>query len=290
MHIEKVMLASSRGLVIWVALTGILSTFSLMSFACSGGNARLAVLQDNMHNYWQSVSYVLDGAVPSAKPLHGKQYGIASNETEHFNTKQASVALVSALLEPLGVTARADYTLPRARALRELEMGDVDLVVGLTRQAGPENLYYLQPAIGLIEQRLFVRADTQFSVVSWTDLQPLVGGILDGANFGHLFDVFAARNLRLEAVSTRQQNIERLLLGRIDYLFDYEASMAEWILREDYSARVKMLPFQQLSLPLYVVISKESPCYSHRTILAKQLRSLRASESWRHFAVSSQRL
>lgn len=269
--------------------------FSASAFACSAGNVKLAAPQDHAHFYWQgfqgaSVGGALGSSQYAGTSAHEQaksrvSQGVASSDT----TRGAYVHLAEALFAPLEVVPRFDQTLPWKRALKQLESGDLDVVIGLSRQHASDTVYYLQPAIGGATPRIFLRSDSEFTFSGWTSLKPMVGGALKTARFGPAFDAFAARNLELERVATRAQNLEKLLQGRVDYIIDHDIAMQQWLSREPYASQVKAQPSALFSLPLYVVISKASACYAHRERLTEQLRSLVASGQWRQFQAKAHR-
>jgi len=128
-------------------------------------------------------------------------------------------ALVEMLFTELGYQVEfvADYNWKRC--LREVELGNADIVVAAYHIASRE--HYLafsstplvdDPAVLFVHRK---RAQQPF------DLQQLVGqrvGLLLGDSWGEQLDSFLEQYTRIEYVSRNRQNFAKLAMGRIDYM------------------------------------------------------------------------
>jgi polar amino acid transport system substrate-binding protein len=128
-------------------------------------------------------------------------------------------ALVSRIFGHLGHTVRFDAIGNWKRCLLEVGEGRADIVVAAYHTREREDRFAFSTQYLVADPiSLFVRRDRAFPFGTWDDLLGHPVGLLLGDSFGDRFDRYADEHLRVERVSSAQQNFGKLVLGRIDFM------------------------------------------------------------------------
>ena len=138
-----------------------------------------------------------------------------------------TTAIVKAAFRAVGHTSDVDF-IPWARALKEVEEGKADVVMGAYHNKEREQIYHFSDPIYFLELGLIARPGLGVSKYeSLRDLTPYSIGISRGFANSEEFD--AANYLNKQAATFPNLNIRKLFRGRIDMavmnfdLFRYEA-------------------------------------------------------------------
>lgn len=140
----------------------------------------------------------------------------------------ASIELLKLVIPP-GIKLKP-VVAPWKRTLKLAESGEIDLLVSL--RITPERLRFLRftrhrsfpnPIV------IFVRKERAFAFSSWSTLKPLLGGVSMGDRFGGDFDEYLQQELRVETAATMENNFQKLLSGRIDYVVTSRYVGESWI-------------------------------------------------------------
>lgn len=116
------------------------------------------------------------------------------------------------------------------RCLLEVEEGRIDIVVAAYRTSERMKKFAFTTQHLVADSIvLFVRRDRQFEFAKWGDLDGKTVGLLLGDSFGERFDRFAEAHLKVERVSRSEQNVRKLVLGRIDFM---PIGLGTWRLQE----------------------------------------------------------
>ena len=141
--------------------------------------------------------------------------------------KGLTTAIVKAAFKAVGHTSDVDF-IPWARALKEVEEGKADVVMGAYHNKEREEIYHFSDAIYFLELGLIARPGLGVSKYqSLRDLTPYSIGISRGFANSEEFD--AANYLNKQVATFPNLNIRKLFRGRIDMavmnfdLFRYEA-------------------------------------------------------------------
>jgi len=189
----------------------------------------------------------------------------------------ANVDLLKQIANELELKIDVIYSGPWARAQDEVRTGRVDLLLGafLTVQR-LEHMDYIHPAFFSTPSVVWVHKGKGFPYGGWDDLRGHTGGTLVNNSFGQQFDTFAKANLTLEEVPSLTQALQKLLLGRTDYVL-YERYPAVAIagslgLLNDIEALDPPLSSEKL----YLTLSHNSACNEPwlRGQLAKKMTEL----------------
>jgi len=131
----------------------------------------------------------------------------------------ATVDLLKAVAEDLGVGIEVIYAGPWSRAQEEVRTGRVDMLAGAFLTVPRlETMDFVHPAFLSTPSVVWVRKGREFPYASWADLQGRTGDTLVNNSFGQAFDAYARDNLTLEGVSSLSQAFQKLLLERTDYV------------------------------------------------------------------------
>lgn len=173
----------------------------------------------------------------------------------------ANADLLKHLAKELGVAVEILYTGPWSRAQEEARTGRVDLLAGaFLTLPRLEVMDYVHPAFYFTPSVVWVHRGAEFPYAGWEDLRGRKGDTLVNNSFGQQFDTFAKDNLALEGVSSLTQALQKLLLGRTDYVL-YERypgqALAETLGMQD---DLLVLDPPISSEGLYLTLSHNSAC------------------------------
>ena len=167
--------------------------------------------------------------------------------------------VVRQLFSELGHEVRTEALGNWKRCLLEVQEGRIDIVVGAYRTAErAKRLAFSTQYLIADPIVLFVRRDRQFAFSQWNDLGGKTVGLLLGDSFGDRFDRFAERRLKIERVSSSEQNVRKLVLGRIDFM---PVGLPTWRLqgqRLGYGEEIIRLPEPLVTEYYYVAVRRGS--------------------------------
>lgn len=192
----------------------------------------------------------------------------------------ANADLLQQIGKELGLQVDILYSGPWAQAQDEVRSGRVDLLAGAFLSVRRlESMDYIHPAPFSTASVVWVRKSQGFPYSAWDDLRGRSGGALVHDRFGPQFDAFAKANLSLEEEPSLTQALQKLLLGRTDYvLYERYPGMA-------FAGSLGMLDdLEALEPPissegLYLTLSHNSACNEPwlRGQLAKKMTELAAA-------------
>ncbi|MCC4118046.1 transporter substrate-binding domain-containing protein [Aromatoleum toluclasticum] len=134
----------------------------------------------------------------------------------------------------LGHEVRTEAVGNWKRCLLEVQEGRIDIVVSAYRTSARERrLAFSEEPLVADPVVLFVRRDRQFPFAQWSDLAGKTMGLLLGDSFDERFDRFAEARLKVERVSSSEQNVRKLMLGGIDFM---PVGLRTWRLQGQWSA------------------------------------------------------
>lgn len=155
--------------------------------------------------------------------------------------------------------------LPLLRLGAKLKDGSIDGTLGFVHSLkGKKYLYYAVPPLYMAQPILIVRNDNPLKkIMSINDIQGYNIGlaVTSGGVFTPFLDMHRDK-FSLEAVGGDawvEQNIKKLLIGRIDAIFDRQEYTFPFIAKMTHTYdRIKVLPIPDPKTPMYVVFSKAS--------------------------------
>ena len=177
--------------------------------------------------------------------------------------KGSTIAIVQSALADLGIESRTVGDIPWKRVLKNAGQGDIDIIVGVRKtQERNEYLEFIEPAITPAVQALFYHVDREVKYERWRDLQSLTGSVVLGSSFGKDFDFFLLQNLDVERVETMEQNFQKLIRNRVDYILGPYATTTLFLEKEGLETQIVTNRKPIVVLDEYIAVSKASPCVS----------------------------
>lgn len=150
--------------------------------------------------------------------------------------------------------------MPWKRILKSLEVGSLDMVLGIYHTEERQLYLAYTPAFMQNEGRVYTLSDRTFSISSLNNLVGRIGDLPLGGSFGDHFDDFARRNLNLSYVDNKEQRIERLMKRYSDYFVSDQLD-TDWHLRQHgLEERIVALPYTVSQNPVHLAISRRSAC------------------------------
>lgn len=186
-------------------------------------------------------------------------------DAEAAKPKGASIAYFEALASQIGVGVEWVGPLPLLRLSEYLKNGELDGTLGFNKNAELELFfYYTDTPMYLAQPTFIVRKDNPLTQIrSIEDIRGYRIGlnVSIAGRYTPLIDEHRDV-LRLEGLGGEkwiEQNIKKLILGRVDAFFDRQPhSMLFVAARLDYTAQIKVLSLPDPPTPMYLVFSKAS--------------------------------
>lgn len=143
-------------------------------------------------------------------------YPPASWVTPNGRVEGVNAMVARQLLTSLGVTVDDQQNSNWQRCLKEVELGNVDVMAGYRNEQRMTFVQYLDTPIMLESINLFFPASKPLKFTDWDDLSDLRVGVLMGDSFGDEVDAALSQYPLLERVSSQHQNLLKLADGRLD--------------------------------------------------------------------------
>lgn len=148
---------------------------------------------------------------------------------------------------------------PFKRSINQLKSGEIDIFLALLKRPEREIfLYYCKPYIkNRTDRAFYLRKGQGKRIQSYNDLYGLQIGILRGVRLIPQFDNDS--KLIKQSVATHEQNLKKLIAGRIDTFVHTEIAIDYQIKTSGYQGKVEKSPFKFTEeQPTYFVISRKS--------------------------------
>ncbi|EPJ49532.1 MAG: hypothetical protein OFPII_00100 [Osedax symbiont Rs1] len=165
---------------------------------------------------------------------------------------------------------------PWKRMFQHLELGTIDIVLGVYKTKKRALIYNYSSAFLVNEARVFTRADKVFEFTHLKDLIGLKGDIPLGGSFGDHFDNFAKKHLQISELKAPSAIIRRLILGRSDFFVsDYHDAIQ--VINQELiasSEKIVALPLVIARNSVYFAMSKRSSCAALASTIFSTLQRL----------------
>lgn len=175
--------------------------------------------------------------------------------------------------------------LPWARAILEVRKGNYSAIVGAGRQEVPDFIFP-DSAFGKAEHTFYV---SEASALNWkfeglNSLKKVKLGAIRGYSYGSLNRNYIARNRKnrklVEIVSGEtglQQNIDKLLMGRIDVLIE-DHSVFSYYLREHHIQNTFQIRGVADTEEVYIAFSPRiTNAWKYSELISKGIKEMRTS-------------
>ena len=126
---------------------------------------------------------------------------------------------------------------PWKRCLKNMETGDSDVLLGVTKTAEREKfMTYTDPVV--VDRVVFFYVKEKhpngFSWANYGDLKEITIGTTAGYNYGEAFNAgVKEQGIKLDEGESETKNFEKLMAGRIDLFVCYEISGKYWVNAND---------------------------------------------------------
>ncbi|MBJ7550313.1 substrate-binding periplasmic protein [Marinomonas ostreistagni] len=184
-----------------------------------------------------------------------------------------NAAVIRALLQPLGVQVDDQQNSNWRRCLKEVELGNVDIISGFRTEARQNFMTFLDTPVINESIYLYYPVDAPVSFSSWEDLAGLRVGVLMGDSFGDGPDEALRRYPVLEQVSTQNQNLLKLADKRLDAVPMGKLSGQLQIASLGLQGRIGYTA-TDVSDYWYVGVSNRSPLHAWLPELNERLRQI----------------
>lgn len=177
------------------------------------------------------------------------------------------------------------YAGPWARVQKSVEQGQLDAFAGaFLTQERLNYADYLQPPLLQTTSKVWVHKERPFALNNLGDLKGRTGVTVINKSFGQTFDDFAKTELKIQQVGSVQQALKMLESKRVDY-FIYEEQPGLAYIDQFQTKNLVLLPYVISSEPLYLALSKRSPCNTEA--LKQQLSQALQQAAQNHWAEHS---
>lgn len=243
--------------------------------------------------FWLSASFGLnastlsssrqDVTVPPLKGLSELTVTVCGNSAyppvswvnNQGQTDGVNVAVMRLLLEPLGVTVDTRQNSNWRRCLKEVELGNVDILSGFKTKRRQEYAIFLDAPVIRETIYLYYPIKQPLNFTDWTALSGLRVGVLMGDSFGNEVDAALQEYPSLEFVSTQDQNLLKLADNRLDVVpmgkLSGQLDLQRLGLKEQIgSTETDVSDFW------YLAISKQSPLVPWLPLLNQRLNQVLA--------------
>ncbi len=164
--------------------------------------------------------------------------------------------------------------LPWRRVLKMAEQGDIDIIVGIREtEERRKYLTFLPTPLMDVSQNIFYLRGS--GIRSRNDLKGKAGGYISGTVFDPYFEEFAKNNLRLEGVSSLEQNLKKLARGRIQYLLSPLLPTIHYIKENNFDIDIAFIATPIYTTSERIAISKNSACLSQLEMMDSKLQALK---------------
>ncbi|BDX01422.1 hypothetical protein MACH16_01700 [Marinomonas pontica] len=191
----------------------------------------------------------------------------------HEEIDGVNVAVMRMLLEPLGVTIDAQQDSNWRRCLKEVELGNVDMLSGFKTDQRQTFMVYLDAPV--IREVIYLYYPIKHPLVfsGWEDMAGLRVGVLMGDSFGNEVDAALHEYPSLEFVSTQDQNLLKLADNRLDVVPMGKLSGQLDVHRLGLEGKIGYTE-TDVSDFWYLAISKKSPLLKWLPFLNQRLNTL----------------
>lgn len=154
---------------------------------------------------------------------------------------------------PIAITA-----IPFARRIKEVELGRLDIIVGLQKTESRQDAFiYIHPSYESLSYRFFSLSENSHEFKRYEDLKGKLIGVNRHSKYFKPFD--HDKHVRKFETKNLEQNIKLILYGRIDLFIHYKESTLPKLKELGVTEQINEIPYQPESInEYYIAISKYS--------------------------------
>lgn len=198
------------------------------------------------------------------------------NEGNHIHG--ASIESINIILSELGIKAEQKIVGPWKRILRNIEKGNIDLVLSLRKTTERENyIDYLKIPFHENPTGIFTLKSSALIINKKNDFNGLSGVISLGDKFGDSFDNFIINNLNTHTVGGLKSGFDMLLKNRVNFFITGLYPGKGYLIKNKILNKFKIQRFSIPSGHIYHGFSKKSPCRYLAPLIEKSLLRIKKS-------------
>jgi len=188
------------------------------------------------------------------------------SKDESPNASGIAYDLSRYIAQQLNLPIKIDDKTPWARSMRNLELGEIDMIAGAYFTKERNATFLMSQAFSQDTLSLYVKKGLDFPFNSLEDLIDKRVDIRRGSSNGQTFDEFARNRLNpllLNTVDNYEQLFLRLDRFRTDYVI-LDTYTGNQVLKK-LGLQGKIIPLKNplVTNPIHYLISKKSPCSKH---------------------------
>ena len=197
---------------------------------------------------------------------------MSTNEEKAPKAKGIAYDLSRYIAKQLNLPIKIDAKTPWARSMRNLELGEIDIIAGAYFTEERKANFLMSQAFSQDTLSLYVKKGLAFPFHSLEDLIDKRVDVRRGSSNGQVFDEFARNRLNpllLNTVDTYEQLFLRLDRFRTDYVI-LDTYTGNQVLKK-LGLQGKIIPLDKplVTNPIHYLISKRSPCSRHFEAIKK---------------------
>ncbi len=193
---------------------------------------------------------------------------------EEGAVKGIGATATALLLDEMEIKVIHDTGYPYKRQLKMLARGQVDIAPLMARNPDREQYtLFIEPAYLYADTVIWQRSDSTRELNTLNDLNGLRGALRFGTTYGEQFDLFF-RKEKILRVHEIEDAFSMLIANRVDYVV-YDHLRTQLLIRQQgWEDRFRHSAEVLIRNPLYLAISRKSPCISLAPAFSEQLKKL----------------
>jgi polar amino acid transport system substrate-binding protein len=187
-------------------------------------------------------------------------------KSDSHQAKGIAYDLSRYIAKQLNLPIDINTNIPWAKAMRDLEQGDIDFIAGVYSTQERKAQFLMTPAFSQDTLNLYVKKGYEFSFQRLDDLIDKKVDIRRRSSNGQAFDAFAKKHLKPELINivdTYEQLFLRLERGRTDYVILDTYTGNQILKKLGLEKKISMLEQPLVTNPIHLMMSKRSPCANH---------------------------
>lgn len=187
--------------------------------------------------------------------------------------------VMDAVLQRMGIEYELKI-LPWKRCIYLIENREADAILDISMNDNRlENMIFPEESISSSESVLFYRKGASYRFTGLNDLDNLIIGTILGYEYNREF--LEAENFKKEPVTSLEQNIGKLLLGRIDMFLSNRSVGLFTIMNRGKSSEITYLPEPVSGGLNYLAFSKKESNEKLAKAFSEELRRFKSTAEYR---------